>query len=69
MTIEKALEQLKYDVRLIDYHLNNGVYTRAELQKFFASLPDLSGNVMLETEEEDDDIEIDDEIDTDESAN
>ncbi len=63
MSIEKALEILKYDVRLIEYHLNNGMLTKAELEKHMKEIPDSGNNVALGTtaESEEDDEEILDE--------
>jgi ATP:corrinoid adenosyltransferase len=49
MSIEKALETLKYDVRLIEYHLNNGMLTHAELEKHIKEIPDSSQLIALGT--------------------
>jgi hypothetical protein len=60
MSIEKALEILKYDVRLIEYHLNNGMLTKAELEKHMKEIPDSAQYVSLGTIEEPEEDEHDD---------
>lgn len=52
MTIDKALEHLKYDVRLIEYHMDNGVIQKADLEKHLTELPDSSDNVNTAVAEE-----------------
>jgi hypothetical protein len=67
MSIEKALETLKYDVRLIEYHLNNGMLTKAELEKHLNEIPDSSQQIsisapadsMVEEEVDEDDESLD----------
>lgn len=62
MSIDKALENMKFDVRLIDYHLNNGTITKTDIEKHSKDLPDLSANVALPSDSDTDtDIEVDDE--------
>ena len=45
MSLSKEVEKLKYDKRLIDWHVNRGKIQKDELQKYLASLPDLASNV------------------------
>jgi hypothetical protein len=45
MSLSKELEKLKYDKRLIDWHVSRGKFPKEELQKYLASLPDLANNV------------------------
>ncbi len=40
MDINKALETMKYDVRMIDWNLNQGLLKPNELTQQLASLPD-----------------------------
>lgn len=63
MSINKALENLKYDVRLVDYHLNNGIISKADVEKHLKDLPDLSHQVA----QLDEDLSSDDD-DQDSSA-
>lgn len=72
MSIEKALEILKYDVRLIEYHLNNGMLTKAELEKHINGIPDSSDLIAIAAEPEpesdldsEDDLDVDDVDDSD----
>lgn len=44
MNLDKALQQLKYDVRMKNYNSKKGLVTEAELQKFTDALPDVSFN-------------------------
>ena len=40
MSLEKALKNLKYDVRMTEYNLANGQITAEERKKHLDSLPD-----------------------------
>lgn len=42
--LDKALEELKYDVRMKNYNVNNGVISEQEMKKFVDSLPDSAHN-------------------------
>lgn len=44
MSLDKALKNLKYDVRMTEHNLNNSVITKEELQNHLKSLPDLATN-------------------------
>lgn len=43
MSLDKALKNLKYDVRMTEFNLNNGVITKEELNAHLGQLQD-SGN-------------------------
>lgn len=45
MSLSKELEKLKYDKRLIDWHVSRGKFPKNELKKYLDSLPDLASNV------------------------
>lgn len=57
MSLDKAMKNLKFDSRMQEYNLNNGLLTQDELNKHIESLPDASSNVEL--------IDIDDAADED----
>lgn len=40
MDLHKALESLKYDTRMKDWVVKQGLISKEELQKFLQSLPD-----------------------------
>jgi hypothetical protein len=64
MSINKSLESMKFDVRLIDYHLNDGTLTKADVEKHSKELPDLSANVLESSDlDSDEDIDLDSDID------
>ncbi|MCS6837520.1 MAG: hypothetical protein NZ480_01620 [Bdellovibrionaceae bacterium] len=44
-SLKKALEEKKFDSRLIELHLQMGKFTMDEWKRFLNSLPDLSHNV------------------------
>lgn len=43
MNLAKSLKDLKYDKRMLDWNLGQGLITKAEYDKHIASLSDLSG--------------------------
>ncbi len=45
MSLSKELEKLKYDKRLLDWHVSRGKFPKEELKKYLDSLPDLATNV------------------------
>lgn len=40
MALDKAMKNLKFDVRLTEFNLNNGLLSKEELQQHLAKLPD-----------------------------
>ena len=44
MSLDKSMQTLKFDSRLVEYNLRSGQLTNEELAKHLASLPDLSHN-------------------------
>ncbi|MBX7230863.1 MAG: hypothetical protein K1X29_02130 [Bdellovibrionales bacterium] len=57
MELHEALLRVRFDVRLIDWHLNQGLITKGDLEKFINALPDSSGSAVplnLETRGGDD---------------
>jgi hypothetical protein len=44
MSLDKALKNLKYDVRMIELNLKQGVITEAEYKQFMAQLNDSQQN-------------------------
>ena len=46
MNLGKALENLKYDNRMTDWNLSQGIITEADVKSFEGSLEDLSGQCM-----------------------
>lgn len=59
--IDKALEKMKFDTRLIDTNLNNGFISKEELKKHLEQLPDLSAHVAfveIEGKSNDDDSDL-----------
>lgn len=43
----QAMKDMKFDKRLIDWNLANGLITKEELEKYLQSLPDLGSKVEL----------------------
>ena len=46
MNLGKALENLKYDNRMTDWNLSQGIITESDVKSFESSLEDLSGQCM-----------------------
>jgi hypothetical protein len=44
MSLDKALKNLKFDVRMTEFNVNNGVITKDELKAHLSQLPDSGGN-------------------------
>lgn len=42
MSLDKAMQNLKYDSRLTEYNLNSGILKKDELQTHLEKLPDLA---------------------------
>ena len=60
MALDKSLKNLKFDVRMTEYNVDNGTLTKEELKAHLAQLPDSAANsekLDLENESSDD-IEI-----------
>jgi hypothetical protein len=54
MSLNKALENLKFDKRLLELNLKQGRITKEEFEQFQKTLPDLKDNCeMLDIEKED----------------
>lgn len=44
MSLDKALKNLKFDVRMTEFNLNNSVISKEEHQAYLKQLPDLAAN-------------------------
>ena len=44
MSLDKALKNLKYDVRMTEFNVNQGQISKEELKAHLNSLPDLAHN-------------------------
>jgi hypothetical protein len=44
MSLDKALKNLKFDVRMTEFNVDNGVVTKEELTSHLNKLPDSSAN-------------------------
>ena len=44
MSLDKALKNLKYDVRMTEFNVNQGSISKEELKAHLDSLPDLQAN-------------------------
>jgi hypothetical protein len=53
MSLDKAMKNLKFDKRLIEWHVNNGQLSQEELKAHLASLPDVGHNIAMNTPDED----------------
>ncbi|HPI39268.1 MAG TPA: hypothetical protein PLJ21_00585 [Pseudobdellovibrionaceae bacterium] len=47
MSLHKALKDLKFDKRLIEKNINQGVITPEDVKKHLESLPDCSANIDI----------------------
>lgn len=47
MTLDKALKNMKYDTRLVEWHIKNNQLSKEELEKHLQQLPDCGGNIDL----------------------
>lgn len=45
MSLAKELDKLKYDKRLLDWHVGRGKLSKDEVKKYLEALPDLASNV------------------------
>ncbi|MCB0355614.1 MAG: hypothetical protein KDD40_01320 [Bdellovibrionales bacterium] len=57
--LDTALANLKFDSRMIDWNIKNGLLTKEELQTYLNSLKDCSGNTVNIDLEEDSDYSND----------
>ena len=44
MSLDKAMQNLKLDSRLVEFNIRTGQITKEDLQKHLANLPDLAQN-------------------------
>ncbi len=44
MSLDKALKSLKYDVRMIEFYLKQGLLNEAEYKEYLKQLPDCANN-------------------------
>jgi hypothetical protein len=44
MSLDKALKALKFDARMLEFNVNNGVISKEELKAHLDSLPDSGAN-------------------------
>lgn len=42
MELHEALQAIRFDKRLLDWHLKQGLITQAEVEKLLKALPDVS---------------------------
>lgn len=47
MTLDKAMKNMKFDIRLMERNLKNGLITEKEYQDYLKTLPDCSQNIDL----------------------
>ena len=45
MSLSKELEKLKYDKRLLEWHVSRGKLSKDDAKKYLDALPDLASNV------------------------
>jgi hypothetical protein len=53
MSLDKAMKNLKFDKRLIEWYVNNGQLSKEELKAHLESLPDMAHNVELVSKDDD----------------
>ena len=58
MTLDKALKNMKFDTRLVDWHIKNNQLTKEELEQHLKQLPDSGQNIdLINLSKEDDSTE------------
>ena len=57
MTLNKAMQNMKYDVRMIEFNLSNNQMTNDELKTHLQGLPDCAANSAPITLEDIDDAD------------
>ncbi len=58
MSFEKAMNKMKFDIRLLEYNLSQGFITKEDYNKFLAQLED-SANLVAPPTTEADEAEAD----------
>ncbi|RYZ75842.1 MAG: hypothetical protein EOP04_32810 [Proteobacteria bacterium] len=53
MSLDKAMKNLKFDKRLIEWHVNNNQLSQDELNAHLATLPDVAHNIAMNVPEDD----------------
>lgn len=53
MSLDKAMKNLKFDKRLTEWYINNGQLTKAELEAYLKTLPDMAHNIDLSDSDSD----------------
>lgn len=61
-TLKEAMDEMKFDTRLIETKINQGLLTKEEVQKHLASLEDSAANSVALNLDGEDEV-MDDEID------
>ncbi|MEY4615524.1 MAG: hypothetical protein RJB66_484 [Pseudomonadota bacterium] len=56
MSFEKAMNKMKFDIRLLEYNLSQGFITKEDYNKFLAQLED-SANLVAPPEVEAEEVE------------
>lgn len=59
MELSKAIENSKFDARLIERNLNNGTISKSEYDAYLKSLKDLKDNTLQVSLESDDNLNED----------
>lgn len=55
MSLSDSLKKLKFDTRLTEWYMKNNLLTPEELKKSLESLPDVSANIDISS---DDDVDV-----------
>ena len=56
MALNEALKKLKFDTRLTEWYLKNDLMSQDELNKHMAEIPDVSSNIDLSTDVDDEPV-------------
>lgn len=59
MELSKAIENSKFDARLVERNLNNGTISKSEYDAYLKSLKDLKDNTLQVSLESDDNLNED----------